>query len=564
MHPPPPLPVRRAATTSGQTAPPIPAKLKRAASLPTQLSRVTGRTILKDMLERGGAPRTRLSSLKACVRDFDLVIMRGLPGAGKSTLIHRALADSGLDVDIASADLYFARGGTYAFDRAKLAQAHEYSQACAEIALRESRKVIVDNTNIKARDVNVYVDLAKKYGASVCVFEIPIPKTISEALELKNNHSVGPEVIERMYNDFEPTSRQLPVFHPKQQPLQERPGGAVNPRDVAYWGLFLTKKSQQFARQLCTTCSEIDGVEEIKGDHITLAHSARIQDGQELQISNDLSPHLGRRIKFKVAKVSFDDLSTVGVVQIVDDDIHLTRLAERANQRLHLTLSHRRGVKPARSVEILDSAEKLPSSVILTGVLGFWSKSSKRAEFGLNRTGSGGAISLPRQLTNNSDKIFVFDCDRTLLMTPSKSDFQRVTGRPWRGGGFFDNPKSLAANLPIFPGPALDTLHRLRTSVHGAKFVLLTGRIEAMEEAVRGALARFSADTCFDALYLRPKAARTAEWKAEVLSSIAASNLRASIISWDDDPVARGEMLAKLTSHGFTDRVQVQDEHFKC
>ena len=524
---------------------------------------MTGRTILKDILQRGGAPRTQLTSLEACVRDFDLVIMRGLPGAGKSTLIQKALSNDDLDVDVASADLYFSKGGTYTFERTRLAQAHEYSQTCAEIALREGRKVIIDNTNITAREVNVYVKLAKNLGASVCVFEIPIPKTLTEALtKLKNAHGVGPEAIERMYKAFEQT-RQVPVFHPKLVRVEENAGG-VDPDDVLYWGLFLTKKSKQSTKELCAAHSEIDGIEEVKGDHMTLAHSARIKDRHE--ISNFLSPHLGRRIKFRVSKVAFDVLSTVVVVDdIVNDDIHLNSVAERAKQRLHVTLSHRQGVKPARSVDILDSAEALRSpSKVLTGVLGYWSKSRKKAMLELGSDACGVAISLPPQLTNVSvEKLFVFDCDRTLVMTPSKSDFSRALGRPWRGGGFFDNPKSLAANLPIFPGPALETFHRLKASVRGAKFVLLTGRIEAMEEAVRGALSRFNAEMSFDAMFLRPKAARTAEWKAEVICSLAASNPRSEIISWDDDPVVRSEMLSKLTRRGYAARVRVQDEHFK-
>jgi MoxR-like ATPase len=57
-----------------------------------------------------------------------LVLMRGLPGSGKSTLAQQLAADSGVAFAICSTDDFFvAADGAYAFDPARLDEAHRVS-----------------------------------------------------------------------------------------------------------------------------------------------------------------------------------------------------------------------------------------------------------------------------------------------------------------------------------------------------------------------------------------------------------------------------------------------------
>lgn len=54
-----------------------------------------------------------------------MVVMRGVPGAGKSTIVNY-LANK-LDTNcICSADLFFMKNGRYEYDRSKIGQAHEF------------------------------------------------------------------------------------------------------------------------------------------------------------------------------------------------------------------------------------------------------------------------------------------------------------------------------------------------------------------------------------------------------------------------------------------------------
>ena len=183
----PPKTVKRAATMTFLIPP---AKARRVVSLPAKLS---CKNMIKDILNPSAhyhAPCE--STLADCIRDFDVVIMRGLPGSGKSTLVKRTAQLLDVDFLVASADAYFSRSGVYKFCSERLRAAHQSAQFFAENAMRAGRKVIIDNTNLSKREVDVYVSIAARNAAKVCVFEIPRPCTLSEALELKNIHDVPP------------------------------------------------------------------------------------------------------------------------------------------------------------------------------------------------------------------------------------------------------------------------------------------------------------------------------------------------------------------------------------
>ena len=95
----------------------------------------------------------------------DLIILRGVPNAGKSSfaeLLHYGNENS----VICSADEYFMdQKGRYKFSMDKLPIAHEYCYAKAKRAMMEETSlVIIDNTNSCPKEFQKYIDMAHEYG----------------------------------------------------------------------------------------------------------------------------------------------------------------------------------------------------------------------------------------------------------------------------------------------------------------------------------------------------------------------------------------------------------------
>lgn len=91
-----------------------------------------------------------------------LVLLRGVPGAGKSTVADSM--SSGI-YPVLAADDYFMVNGEYRFDPAKLGKAHKSCQRrCKAHMERGARKIFVNNTFVKAKDMNPYVKMAQEHG----------------------------------------------------------------------------------------------------------------------------------------------------------------------------------------------------------------------------------------------------------------------------------------------------------------------------------------------------------------------------------------------------------------
>lgn len=122
---------------------------------------------------------------------LELIIIRGVPGSGKTTK-----AKEYKDHFHVEADMYFIdKDGRYVFDREKLRDAHEWCMASCRKALQEGQSVVVSNTFIRRWEVKPYVAMAKKYGAKLSVIEV--------SGMWKNEHGVPDETVERMRFNYE-------------------------------------------------------------------------------------------------------------------------------------------------------------------------------------------------------------------------------------------------------------------------------------------------------------------------------------------------------------------------
>ncbi|OXB83788.1 UNVERIFIED_CONTAM: hypothetical protein H355_003000 [Colinus virginianus] len=133
-----------------------------------------------------------------------LVLLRGVPGSGKSYLARMMLEDNPGGV-IFSTDDYFYKRGQYHYDADCLGEAHEWNRKRAKEAFEmKISPIIIDNTNIQAWEMKPYVTLAQQFKYKV-MFREPDTwwKFKPKELERRNIHGVSKEKIKRMLEQYE-------------------------------------------------------------------------------------------------------------------------------------------------------------------------------------------------------------------------------------------------------------------------------------------------------------------------------------------------------------------------
>ncbi|XP_053886014.1 NEDD4-binding protein 2 isoform X2 [Malaclemys terrapin pileata] len=133
-----------------------------------------------------------------------LVLLRGVPGSGKSFLARTLLEDNPSGI-ILSTDDYFYKNGQYQYDANCLGEAHEWNRKQAKEAFEKRiSPIIIDNTNIQAWEMKPYVALSQQYKYKV-MFREPDTwwKFKPKELERRNIHGVSKEKIKRMLDRYE-------------------------------------------------------------------------------------------------------------------------------------------------------------------------------------------------------------------------------------------------------------------------------------------------------------------------------------------------------------------------
>jgi predicted kinase len=129
----------------------------------------------------------------------DLILLRGLPGSGKSTIGDIILFTGQNNQDVLSADNFFIdRDGNYIFDATRLKEAHnDCQQKCAERMKMQFSKIVIANTFTQEWEMEKYFEMADRYRYRVHSL------IVENRHGSQNIHDVPEDKLEQMKNRFE-------------------------------------------------------------------------------------------------------------------------------------------------------------------------------------------------------------------------------------------------------------------------------------------------------------------------------------------------------------------------
>ena len=130
-----------------------------------------------------------------------VIIMRGLPGSGKSTFVKENFSDA----IVCSADSFFLNeDGEYIFVNWKLQQAHQYCfRTFIDAITSDAETIVIDNTNTCRWEYENYAFMAEKFGYRIRIIRMNFSGSDIPLFGKRNIHGVPEFKIMEMFERFE-------------------------------------------------------------------------------------------------------------------------------------------------------------------------------------------------------------------------------------------------------------------------------------------------------------------------------------------------------------------------
>lgn len=120
-----------------------------------------------------------------------LVLVRGLPGSGKSTIAKNLIGW----YHHLETDMFWMLNGEYVFDASRLGEAHTWCQNQTRELMTKGFSPVVSNTFTTKKELKPYFDIAKEFDI--------VPTIILCQSQWGNIHNVPEETLKRMEARFE-------------------------------------------------------------------------------------------------------------------------------------------------------------------------------------------------------------------------------------------------------------------------------------------------------------------------------------------------------------------------
>lgn len=127
----------------------------------------------------------------------ELILIRGLPGSGKSTFANRLQSLIPYSVHYEADMFFYDEHGNYNYDREKIKEAHAWCLNMAHSGLCDGKTVIVANTFTRRWELRQYYNMVHRSWNGVQITEIICNNNG------QNTHGVPSEHIEAMRKRWE-------------------------------------------------------------------------------------------------------------------------------------------------------------------------------------------------------------------------------------------------------------------------------------------------------------------------------------------------------------------------